>query len=46
MHRPRRFRLDCLSHPVARDRMGSLSHICHPADHAQRPIAGRFGRDL
>ncbi|UNI22496.1 hypothetical protein JDV02_008381 [Purpureocillium takamizusanense] len=43
--RPRRLRVDGLPSAVPWYRMGRLHHVCHCANLAQRPLAGRFGRD-
>lgn len=41
--RPRRLRLDRLSHPLPRYRVGRGRHFSHSANNAQRPPTGRFG---
>lgn len=43
--RPRSLSLDSLPHPVARHRLGRFDYLCHCANHAQRSLTGRFGRD-
>jgi len=43
--RPRRLGVDSLPHPVPRDRVRGGPHLCHCANHAQRPAPGCFGRD-
>lgn len=34
LYRPRGVRLDCLSHPVARNGLGGVSHFRHPTNYA------------
>lgn len=45
-YRSRGVCLDGLSDPIIGHRVGSLSYICHSADHAQRPTPRCFERDI